>query len=71
MLEANPSCELLFGFTAAELQGVHLGMLLGAATATVPEPGPRRTRRSTRGHCWVSRANSRRGIAVARRCTCS
>ncbi|WP_377159050.1 PAS domain-containing protein [Roseateles sp. UC29_93] len=39
VLEANPSCELLFGFTAAELQGVHLGMLLGAATATVPEPG--------------------------------
>ena len=39
VLEANPSCELLFGFTAAELQGVHLGMLLGAATATAPEPG--------------------------------
>ncbi|RZI57133.1 MAG: diguanylate cyclase [Rubrivivax sp.] len=34
VLEANPSCELLFGFTAAELQGVHLGMLLGTATTT-------------------------------------
>lgn len=34
VLEANPSCEQLFGFTAPELQGVHLGMLLGAATPT-------------------------------------
>ena len=33
VLEANPSCESLFGFTASELQGVHLGMLLGAASA--------------------------------------
>ncbi|WP_431264373.1 sensor domain-containing diguanylate cyclase [Roseateles chitinivorans] len=39
VLEANPSCELLFGFTAPELQGVHLGMLLGTAASTVPEPG--------------------------------
>ncbi|OWQ88518.1 hypothetical protein CDN99_16845 [Roseateles aquatilis] len=31
VLEANPSCEQLFGFTASELQGVHIGMLLGAA----------------------------------------
>jgi diguanylate cyclase (GGDEF)-like protein len=41
VLEANPSCELLFGFTAAELQGIHLGMLLGAAGsggAQGPEP---------------------------------
>jgi diguanylate cyclase (GGDEF)-like protein/PAS domain S-box-containing protein len=31
VLEANPSCEQLFGFTAPELQGVHIGMLLGAS----------------------------------------
>lgn len=30
VLEANPSCEQLFGFSAAELQGVHLGMLFSA-----------------------------------------
>lgn len=38
VLEANPSCELLFGFTAAELQGVHIGMLLGASSAAMPDP---------------------------------
>lgn len=27
VLEANPSCEQLFGFSAEELQGVHIGML--------------------------------------------
>ncbi|MDH0867412.1 diguanylate cyclase [Mitsuaria sp. GD03876] len=37
VLEANPSCEQLFGFTAAELQGVHLGMLMG--TTQAPEAG--------------------------------
>ncbi|MET0208861.1 MAG: diguanylate cyclase, partial [Burkholderiaceae bacterium] len=30
VLEANPSCEQLFGFTAAELQGVHISMLFGS-----------------------------------------
>ena len=39
VLEANPSCELLFGFTASELQGVHVGMLLGAASATAAPAG--------------------------------
>lgn len=37
VLEANPSCEQLFGFTAAELQGVHLGMLLGAANPSAQD----------------------------------
>ncbi|UXH78358.1 sensor domain-containing diguanylate cyclase [Roseateles amylovorans] len=31
VLEANPSCQQLFGFSAAELQGVHIGMLFGLA----------------------------------------
>ncbi|SEL76300.1 PAS domain S-box-containing protein/diguanylate cyclase (GGDEF) domain-containing protein [Roseateles sp. YR242] len=30
VLEVNPSTEQLFGFSAAELQGVHLGMLFGS-----------------------------------------
>lgn len=38
VLEANPSCEQLFGFTAPELQGVHIGMLLGAATTALGAP---------------------------------
>ena len=28
MLEVNPACEALFGYTAAELQGAHLSMVL-------------------------------------------
>ena len=34
VLEANASCEQLFGFSATELQGVHIGLLL-----TCPEGG--------------------------------
>ncbi len=29
VLEANPSCQQLFGYSATELQGVHIGMLFG------------------------------------------
>lgn len=37
VLEVNPSCEDLFGFTAAELQGVHLGMLFHGAGHLMPQ----------------------------------
>ncbi len=31
MLEVNPACEALFGYTASELQGAHLSMVLDAS----------------------------------------
>lgn len=34
MLEVNPACETLFGFSAQEMQGAHLSMLIGNAQTT-------------------------------------
>lgn len=34
MLEVNPACEALFGYTAAQLQGAHLSMVLDAGERT-------------------------------------
>lgn len=37
MLEVNPACETLFGFTAQEMQGAHLSMLIGNAQVTAEQ----------------------------------
>lgn len=58
VLEANPSCESLFGFSAIELQGVHIGMLFGTA-GELPDP------QSLVGHPRELTARHRSGEALA------
>ncbi|MDT9001961.1 diguanylate cyclase [Paucibacter sp. APW11] len=40
MLEVNPACQHLFGFSAQEMQGAHLSMLIGNAQTTAEQLQP-------------------------------